>query len=135
VRLDDVIPAWARVWVLKLDVQGREPQALAGARALLAARRVHALVAEWWPAGIVAQGTADGGAAALEALVDGGAACFDMGTHESNALAGMGIDRPSRIRDWVAALLAVPRTPPPGGDPSGAFDDVLCQLAVDEPER
>ena len=135
VRLDDVVHAEARLWLLKLDLQGHEPQALAGATALIGSRRPHFLALEWWPAGMVAQGTADGGVAALTALYDAGARCFDAGTVEGNKIPGLGRDRPSDIAAWTKAMLAAPRTPPPGGDPIGAWDDLLCTLGVDSGEK
>lgn len=133
VRLEDVVHPEAKIWLLKLDLQGHEPQALAGATAIFAnpARRPHILSLEWWPAGMVAQGTADGGVAALTALYDMGARCFDAGTVEGNKIPGLGIERPSTISAWTAAFLAAPRTPPPGGDPIGAWDDLLCMCGSD----
>jgi FkbM family methyltransferase len=130
VRLEDVVHAEARLWLLKLDVQGHEPQALAGATAILAspARRPHIMTLEWWPAGMVSQGTVDGGVAALTALYDAGARCFDLGTVEGNKIPGLGPERPSEIAAYIAAFLAAPRTTPPGGDPIGAWDDLICTL-------
>ena len=128
VALDDVLPAWATLWMLKLDVQGHEPFALAGAARTLASGRVNTLHMEWWPTGIVAQGVPDGGVAALGALYDLGAMCFDTGHTVGNAMPGLGADRPSGLRAWTDAFLAVPHTPPPGGDPIGAWDDLWCQM-------
>ena len=112
VRIDDVVPEWARLWVFKLDVQGHEPQALAGALMLLASRRVRTLAMEWWPSGMQQQGTPDGGIAALEALYALGARCFDLGSNDYNPALGMGIERASSIAGYTAALLAVPHARP-----------------------
>jgi len=131
VRIDDVIPDWAQLWIFKLDVQGHEPQALAGAAALLASRRVHSLMMEWWPAGMMEQGTADGGVAALNALYALGAQCFDVGTSEGNQMPGTGIDHVTSVPAWTAAMLAVPRHTPPGGDPIGAWDDLMCTMPLE----
>lgn len=129
IRLDDVLPSWAKFWVLKLDVQGHEPHALDGAKKTLAERgKVHALSLEWWPTGIVSQGIPDGGIAALRSLYDLGAICFDVGTVDANKIPGLGVERPSTIEAYTAALLAAPRTPGPGGDPIGAWDDLYCQM-------
>lgn len=130
VRIDDVVPEWAKLWIFKLDVQGHEPQALAGATALLASRRVHSLMMEWWPAGMVLQGTADGGVAALNALYALGAQCFDVGTSEGNQMPGTGIDHATSVPAWTAAMLAVPHRTPPGGDPIGAWDDLMCTMPL-----
>ena len=129
IRLDDVLPSWARFWVLKLDVQGHEPYALEGAKKTLAERgKVHALSLEWWPTGIVSQGISDGGIASLRSLYDLGAICFDVGTVDANKIPGLGVERPSTIEAYTAALLSAPRTQGPGGDPIGAWDDLYCQL-------
>jgi len=129
IRLDDVLPSWARFWVLKLDVQGHEPYALEGAKQTLAERgKVHALSLEWWPTGIVSQGISDGGIASLRSLYDLGAICFDVGSVDANKIPGLGVERPSTIEAYTAALLGAPRTQGPGGDPIGAWDDLYCQL-------
>ena len=128
VRLEDVVHPEARIWLLKLDLQGHEPQAIAGATAIFAnpARRPNIMSLEWWPAGMVAQGTADGGIATLKSLYDFGARCYDAGTVEGNKIPGLGVERPSDIAAWTAAFLAAPRQRPPGGDPIGAWDDLMC---------
>jgi hypothetical protein len=129
IRLDDVLPSWARFWVLKLDVQGHEPHALEGAKRTLSERgKVHSLSLEWWPTGIVSQGIPDGGIASLRSLYDLGAICFDVGTVDANKIPGLGVERPSTIEAYTAALLRAPRTQGPGGDPIGAWDDLYCQM-------
>ena len=130
VAIDDVVPEWARLWILKLDTQGHEPYALAGAARTVRSGRTRALALEWWPAGIVAQGIADGGVAALTALYDIGARCFDLGSSEGNKIATLMFDRPSGLKEWTQAHLDAPRNPPPGGDPIGAWDDLFCTLGV-----
>lgn len=131
VRIDDVIPSWARFWIFKLDVQGHEPQALDGAKKLLSSGRVHSLMMEWWPTGMIGQGTPDGGVSALSALYDLGAHCFDLGTHKPNQIPSLGVDRPSELHQWTNTFLSVPHHPPPGGDPIGAWDDLMCTLSPD----
>jgi hypothetical protein len=130
VRIDDIIPTWAHLWIFKLDVQGHEPHAVQGAMRLLASGRVHSLIMEWWPAGIISGGIADGGVAALTALYDLGARCFDIGTTATNLDKAFGPDRPSALREWTDALLAVPRTKPPGGDIIGGWDDIICNMPL-----
>ena len=127
VAIDEVLPEWATLWLMKLDVQGHEPQTLVGAKRTLASGRVNTLQMEWWPSGIIGQGTADGGVGALTELYDLGARCFDMGHTVGNNMPGIGIDRPSGLRAWTDAFLAVPRVAG-AGDPIGAWDDLICQM-------
>lgn len=125
VAIDDVLPASVRVAVFKLDVQGHEAQALAGADTLLSAwGRVHMMALEWWPAGLLRQGSPDAGVGAMRKLYSYGATCFDVEARWGGA------HRPSGIDEWTQQLLDVPRLPWPQGDPIGAWDDVICTLAV-----
>jgi len=55
VRLDEVVPAGVRVAVIKLDTQGTEHHALAGAEALLARDRP-VILTEFWPRGLRERG-------------------------------------------------------------------------------
>jgi FkbM family methyltransferase len=129
-RLDDVVPADAAVFALKIDSQGHEPFVLEGSQALLAHGRVHMLVLEWWPAGIIKQGVADGGKAALRGLYDLGAECFDLRTH----IGYIPLDRPSELGAWVDFLAAVPHSADRSaeghfiGDPIGGWEDLVCML-------
>lgn len=88
------------------------------------------IVLEWWPAGIIKQGVADGGKLALRELYKIGAECFDFRTH----VGYVPLDRPSEISAWVDFLLAVPRNSERSaeghwlGDPIGGWEDLVCVL-------
>lgn len=120
-RMDAVVPTTARVFLLKIDVQGHETQALRGVEKLFDARSVHLISLEWWPMGIQAQGVADGGIAGLRALYDRGAVCYDLQTHGYNVPT-----RPSELSAWTQYLLDVPLS----ADELGGWEDLLCTMAL-----
>lgn len=129
-RLDAVVPGDARIALLKLDVQGHEPQALDGARGLLSGRggcRIHSLFLEWWPQGIVNQGSRDGGVGALTSLYDYGTRCYDLGVHREpqSPFSYNRYDRPSLLADWTKYLLDVRE------DTIGGWDELYCELHSD----
>ncbi|RMH20528.1 MAG: FkbM family methyltransferase [Acidobacteria bacterium] len=66
VRLDDALADAARVDFIKMDVQGAEPRALAGMRALLERSPRVVLLSEFWPWGLARGGAS--AAAYLEQL-------------------------------------------------------------------
>jgi hypothetical protein len=82
---------------------------------------------QWWPQGIVNQGSRDGGVGALTSLYDYGARCYDLGVHREpqSPFSYNRYDRPSLLADWTKYLLDVRE------DTIGGWDELYCELHSD----
>jgi hypothetical protein len=115
VRLDDVVSLDEKVLILKTDTQGHEPLVFAGAKKLLASRRIPIVQLEFWPQGMKANGL--DAYEMLTFLYDLGYQCFDVG------LGFTPVGRPSDLRGYIKALVDVPMAV---SFNIGAWDDLTC---------
>lgn len=129
VRVDDVVPIAAKVYLMKIDAQGHDTYVLEGAQRLLTANRVRSLMLEWWPKAFQTQGVMDGGKAALKQLYDMGTQCFDVGVHKTSIVTP---ERKSDVDGWVDNLLLIRPTAPTFIKGMGYWEDLVCMCKQPE---
>ncbi|KAG2431432.1 hypothetical protein HXX76_009447 [Chlamydomonas incerta] len=112
VRLDDVVPADAKIYVLKSDTQGHEFGVLSGARQLLARAKVHVMMLEFWPQGALENGFDSKNL--LDLLHEYGFFCFDGGYTVYNYWGRPRV--PYAFNDFLKGVKT----------PLGGWDDLVC---------